>query len=88
MRRKPRGDFFSPPIEMVEQTPIDPSRWASVEEAAIILRKFKRRDGKPSVGAIRNMVYRGQLKAKKFFGRLLFDRTYLNQLVSMAPSPI
>ena len=56
----------------------------NVVEAAIYLRKFRRTDGKPSVGAIRNLVYRGLLKAYKPFGRLLFKKSELVSQVELS----
>jgi hypothetical protein len=47
--------------------------WLNTKEAAQFLRR--------SVGQIRNMVYRGQLVAKKFQGRLLFNKWALQALV-------
>jgi hypothetical protein len=54
--------------------------WINTEEAAIYLRKFKR-DGKPSVGAIRTMVCRGQIAARKFHRRLYFKKQELDFLL-------
>jgi hypothetical protein len=62
------------------------SRWIDAIEAAILLKRFKRRSHSiPSVGAIRNMVYRGQLHARKFFGRVLFDRYEIDRLIAASP---
>jgi hypothetical protein len=47
--------------------------WLNTKEAARFLRR--------SVGQIRNMVWRGQLKARKFRGRLLFEKWALQTLV-------
>jgi len=47
--------------------------WLSAKEAAAYLRT--------SVGQIRNMVYRGQLKAYKPYGRLLFSRRELDSFI-------
>ena len=47
--------------------------WLNTKEAAQFLRR--------SVGQIRNMVYRGQLLAKKFEGRLLFNKWALQTLI-------
>jgi hypothetical protein len=54
--------------------------WLNTIEAAVYLRKFTK-DGLPSVGAIRNMVYRGYLKPRKLRGRLLFKRRELDDLL-------
>lgn len=51
--------------------------WVRTETAAEILER--------SVGQIRNMVWRGQLKAKKFKGRLYFDKDYLLASLENAP---
>ena len=64
----------------------DRSGWMTAEEAAAYLRKFRKKDGKPSVGAIHSMVYRGQLIGRKFFGRLLFRRAELDRLIVLSPS--
>ncbi len=64
----------------------NPEEWANSEEAATILRKFRKKDGKPSVGAIHTMIYRGQLVAQKFFGRILFRRSELMRLVALSPT--
>jgi hypothetical protein len=47
--------------------------WLRSEDAAKYLRT--------SVGQIRNMVYRKQLKARKFHNRLYFNRRELNTLI-------
>lgn len=41
--------------------------WLTTNEVAIYLRRLTK-DGKPSVGAIRNLIYRGKLRARKFWG--------------------
>lgn len=48
-------------------------KWLSCKEAAIYLRK--------SVGQIRNMVYRGQIRARKYNSRLYFNRRELDNLI-------
>lgn len=58
--------------------------WLSTKDAAIYLRKF-RVDGSPSEGAIRNLVWRGVLKARKWQRRLFFKRTDLDRLLQNAP---
>ncbi len=47
--------------------------WMNAREAAVYLRT--------SVGAIRNLVYRGKLTPYKPFGRLLFKRSELARCV-------
>lgn len=54
--------------------------WLNSEDAAIYLRKF-RKDGKPSIGAIRNLVYRGQIRFRKFHRRLYFLRQELDRML-------
>ena len=54
--------------------------WLNSEEAAIYLRKF-RKDGTPSVEAIRTAVYRGQIKARKWNRHLYFRRTELDWMI-------
>ena len=51
----------------------DKLKWMNAREAAFYLRV--------SVGQIRNMVWRGQLKSYKFRNRLRFLRTDLERLV-------
>lgn len=51
--------------------------WLNIVEAATLLRKFKKKDGTPSEGAVRNLVYRGLIRAYKPFGRLLFKKSEL-----------
>ena len=48
-------------------------KWMNSEEASAYL--------STSVGSIRNMVYRGQLPAKKLGNRLKFRRTDLDRLL-------
>ena len=47
--------------------------WMTTEETAEYLRR--------SVGQIRNMVYRGQLRARKCLGKLYFKRRELYELI-------
>lgn len=54
--------------------------WLTTKEAAIYLRKFTS-SGKPSEGAIRSLVCRGQIKARKFLRRLYFKREELDRLI-------
>jgi hypothetical protein len=60
-------------------------KWLTTEQAAIYLGKFRRKDGNPSLGAIRNMIYRKQLVARKFIGRILINRIELDQLIGLSP---
>ncbi len=59
--------------------------WLTSEQAARYLGKFRKKDGRPSVGAIRNMLYRKQIAAKKFFGRILIKRSELDELINLSP---
>lgn len=51
----------------------DRLKWLNSEEAASYIRR--------SVGQLRNMVYRGQIRARKLQGRLLFSRRELDRLI-------
>jgi hypothetical protein len=59
--------------------------WLTALEAAIYLRKF-RPDRSPSKNAIYMMVYRGQLKRRKFHGRLYFSRYELQRAIERGDS--
>jgi hypothetical protein len=59
--------------------------WLSTKDAAVYLRKFRRIDGMPSEGAVRNAIWRGQLKARKWQRRLYIKRTDLDQLLRNLP---
>lgn len=87
MRRGPHATKAHPEPELPPGLSVTSDRndWMTAEEAAAYLRKFRRKDGKPSVGAIHSMVYRGQLIGRKFFGRLLFRRTELDRLIALSP---
>ncbi len=50
--------------------------WMSSEEAARYLRR--------SVGQIRNMVYRGQIKSRKFNSRLYFRKNDLERAIEFS----
>jgi len=54
--------------------------WLTTKEAAAYLRKFTS-EGLPSCGAIRTMVCRGQLRKRKFSGKLYFRRDELDRLL-------
>lgn len=56
------------------------SEWLTTKEVAVYLRKFKV-DGTPSLGAIRNMVYRGQLRPHKLYRRLYFRKAEIERLL-------
>jgi len=65
---------------------LDSPIWLSTKEAAIYLRKFRKIDGRPSEGAIRNAIWRRQLKARKWRRRLYFKRADLDRLLQNSPS--
>lgn len=50
--------------------------WLTTEEAAVYLRK--------SADAVRHLVYRGDLKARKFKRRLYFRRDELDELLDLS----
>ena len=50
-----------------------PLIWITTEEASEFLRK--------SSHAVRQMVYKGQITARKFHGKLYFNRLELNELI-------
>ena len=88
MRRKPYSAARY--IEPAYEAPFAPSgikleEWLTAEEAAALLKKFRKKDGKPSIGAIHTMIWRGQLKARKFLGRLMFSRAELERLIAFSP---
>lgn len=90
MKRHP---YSSPKKELSDEVPevvtgIASSKWPkwlSSAQAAVYLSKFRRKDGKPSTGAIRNMIYRKQLTAKKFLGRIMISRLDLDEAIRLSP---
>ena len=58
--------------------------WLSCVEAAVYLRKFRRKDGKPSVGAIWNLIYRGKLKARKFGKCVYLKRSEIDRAIELS----
>lgn len=89
MRRRP---YSLPKIDVSSEVPeVAPlpagkwPKWLTAKQAAEYLGKFRRKDGAPSEGAIRNMIYRKQLKARKFIGRILIDRLELDSLIKLSP---
>lgn len=56
------------------------SEWLSAREAALYLRMI-RKDGKPCVARIRNLVNQGRIPFYKPYGRLLFKKSELKSLV-------
>lgn len=89
MRRRPRGAPVSSETKQAQPIAVepnfDPSKWLDAIQAAVLLRRFRRKDGQPSVGAIRNLVYRKRLQAHKILGRLMFSRADLECLIATAP---
>lgn len=82
MKRSPHSEPFVATVSgSSNPTTFDPNRWLTAERAAAYLGIIRESDGKPSVAAIRNLVYRGVLKAYKPFGRLLFDRYVLDRQI-------
>jgi hypothetical protein len=89
MRRKPHSANLEVNSMSIEDTTVkelsDASKWLDTIQTAIYLKRF-RKDGSPSVGAIRNLIYRKQLKARKFLGRLFFNRLELDRLIAISPT--
>lgn len=89
MRRRPYSQAKSQELpeatEMISSSNGKWPKWLTAKQAAEYLGKFRRKDGNPSEGAIRNMIYRKQLKARKFIGRILIDRLELDQLIRLSP---
>ena len=88
MRRRPYS--VEKAIQPALKAPFAPSEfasedWLTTEQAAVLLKRFRKKDGKPSLGEIHTMIWRGQLKARKFFGRLMFNRAELLQLIAFSP---
>lgn len=54
--------------------------WLTTVETAIYLRRFTK-EGKPSTGAIRTLVCRGRLRARKYLGKLYFKKSELDHLI-------
>ena len=55
-------------------------KWLTTIETAIYLRRFTK-TGEPSCGAIRTLVCRGQLRARKFLGKLYFCKRELDRMI-------
>lgn len=58
--------------------------WLSTKDAAVYLRKFRKKDGEPSDGAIRTAIWRGLLKARKWGRRLYIKRVELDRLLELS----
>ncbi|MGE3682722.1 MAG: hypothetical protein AB7G93_13435 [Bdellovibrionales bacterium] len=58
--------------------------WLTTKDAAIYLRKFRKKDGKPSEGAIRTAIWRGYLKARKWKRRIYIKRAELDRLIDLS----
>ena len=54
--------------------------WLSLKEAAIYLRYFKK-NGDPNTGSVRNLMLQGRITFYKPFGRVLFKRSELDELI-------
>ena len=67
-----------------ETTLFDNLTWLSTKDAAVYLRKFRKKDGKPSDGAIRTAIWRGLLKARKWGRRLYIKRVELDRLLELS----
>lgn len=67
-----------------DKTLFDNLTWLSTKDAAVYLRKFRKRDGKPSDGAIRTSIWRGLLKARKWGRRLYIKRIELDRLLELS----
>jgi hypothetical protein len=67
-----------------DKTLFDNLTWLSTKDAAVYLRKFRKRDGKPSDGAIRTAIWRGLLKARKWGRRLYIKRIELDRLLELS----
>ncbi|MBN8538991.1 MAG: helix-turn-helix domain-containing protein [Deltaproteobacteria bacterium] len=78
------------PIDSIEQNSesiekfFDNLTWLSTKDAAVYLRKFRKKDGKPSDGAIRTAIWRGLLKARKWGRRLYIKRVELDRLLELS----
>lgn len=66
------------------QSFFDNLTWLSTKDAAVYLRKFRKKDGKPSDGAIRTAIWRGLLKARKWGRRLYIKRVELDRLLELS----
>lgn len=78
---KARSDMFSRYAKIFEN--LKNLVWLDCFDTAIYLRKF-RKDGKPSVGSIRNLIYRGKLKSRKIFGTTYLNREEIDRAVNLA----
>lgn len=54
--------------------------WMSLEEAAVYLRIIKQ-NGEPCIERLRNLVHQGLIPSYKPFGRILFKKSELEQIV-------
>lgn len=65
---------------------VENPKWLSTKDAAIYLRKFRKTDGRPSEGAIRTAIWRGEIKACKWRRRLYIRRQDIDRLLQQSPS--
>ncbi len=82
---QPKNEEPAPQEESLNLSSGKSTPWLTTKQAAAYLGKFRRKDGEPSEGAIRNMIYRKQLMARKFLGRILIDRLSLDRLIRLSP---
>ena len=58
--------------------------WLSTKDAAVYLRKFRKKDGKPSDGAIRTAIWRGLIKVRKLGRNVLIKKVELDRLLELS----
>ena len=63
---KPEGDDMSPMF-------FDNLKWMTVKEAAVYLRRTN--------GAMKNLIYRGKVRARKWAGRVYINRKELDSCI-------
>ncbi len=66
------------------ETLFDNLTWLSTKDAAVYLRKFRRKDGKPSDGAIRTAIWRGLIKVRKLGRSVLIKKVELDRLLELS----
>ena len=70
---KPKTTGYSSPVDNNSTMLFENLKWVDTKEAAQFLRV--------SVGSLRNMVYRRQVRARKFRRKLYFKVSELNRLI-------
>jgi hypothetical protein len=68
-------------LDLASDLNLEDSEWMNAREAARYLRIF-RKDGEPCTARVRNLVNQGRIPFYKPYGRLLFKRSELRQLVA------